>query len=734
MIRGLFLFALWLQPSLAQRIEHSHYLVENPSAHEFRGLVWIHSAARSFVVTTTHSADLAQDLAARRAFEAPSQSVDGRIAVSLFLKAGERKLITLHTGPADRIGRLRTAYTTVCDSRLTAHGKEAIWESDKVAYVLRAGAVEALGKQSARAVEGQPRVAIGRFALPLRVASPETVAAGPLAAAVRAGRATFTIGRNSRWTEVDLAQAKPLAVRLPAHDGESRFGGEGWVATLAGTPAVGLALYAAPEYVVGARDQEIRLRPGRDGHIRYAFAAYWAREHWDNVLEQGEGDVPLPRVPGMDRPGTSGRILLRPPRMDTAAAFEERLRFDLAQIARPPRVTPVPSPPPAPAPAAKSYDEALALLFGRTRALVEQGKGKFWFSSDAQGAPSFKQPTASWGDGYLVSILWDGYRITRDEWFRTAALEANRAMLGGEVKELHATGLNYWNGSARTHQETGAEVWLRSGLRCADMMTRIADPVTGLIPEYGPAVRRRPADPYDEHNYVKIDALVGLPILWWAYERTGQTRYRDVAHRHALATLHALVEPDGSALQMMWQEPTTGRILGIGTHQGFGGASRWARGLAWVLDGMPDAYRATKEEHYRAQFERSARWLEQNLPDDLISWYDFDDQGVFWRYRDSSTSAICAYGLLRMSELEPDAALARRYRDLGVRLVDALLDRCLTPIGHADRRPPGMLAAATYTKPEEGEFIWGNYSLVRSLCWLKNKGAARPVAPIAPRP
>jgi hypothetical protein len=257
------------------------------------------------------------------------------------------------------------------------------------------------------------------------------------------------------------------------------------------------------------------------------------------------------------------------------------------------------------------------------------------------------------------------------------------------------------------------------------MMARIADPVTGLIPEFGPSLRRRPDDPYDQSNYVKIDALVGLPILWWAYEQTKDKRYRDIASRHVLTTLNGLVEPDGAALQMLWHEPQSGRILGIGTHQGYGGSSRWARGLAWLLDGLPDAYRVTKEERYRAQFERSARWLEDNLPQGLIPWYDFDDQGVFWRYRDSSTAAICAYGLLRMSDHEPDRALAARHRDLGQRLVNALIDRCLTPVGAVDARPPGMLAEATYTKPQEGEFIWGNFSLVRSLCWLKSKGVGR---------
>jgi hypothetical protein len=57
--------------------------------------------------------------------------------------------------------------------------------------------------------------------------------------------------------------------------------------------------------------------------------------------------------------------------------------------------------------------------------------------------------------------------------------------------------------------------------------------------------------------------------------------------------------------------------------------------------------------------------------------------------------------------------------------VNALIDRCLVPVSPSDARPRGMLAHATYTKPNEGEFIWGNYSLVRSLMWLEGKGAKR---------
>ena len=576
---------------------------------------------------------------------------------------------------------------------------------------------------------------------PAGEAQAEVIASGPVAAGVRVlgpdTNSVYVIGRNSRWTfvraEYRAKNANPH-IGIAKRERETVHSGDGWIATLAGEPAVGLAVFVPAKYLAGKGDgHTLRMRPGADGRVEYAFAAYSAAEHQENVVEPGETDVRLPDVPGAERYGVSlARILLRPPPMD-AGAFRKELAADVQMLGKLPRVTRLSSKAvtyssllPREAVRAtpkKSYDEAARLMIQRLRSLVEQGSGKLWFSSDASGKPSYKDN--SWGEGYLVTMLWDAFKVTGDGWYKTAALAANQRMLGGEEREMHITGLNYWNASVRSYRETGDARWRASALRSADTMARIADPVTGLIPEYGPAQRRKPQDPYHQSNYIKIDALVGLPILWWAYEETKDKRYLDAATRHMDATKQMFVEPDGAALQMLWLKPGSTDILGVATHQGYGGNSRWARGLAWILDGFPDAYATTKNPSYKTVFERSARWLEANLPEDMVPWYDFDDQAIFWRYRDSSTSAICAYGLLRMSALEPDPALARFYKSLGIRLVDALIDRYLTPVGGDDARPAGMLAHATYTKPQEGEFIWGNFSLLRALCWLNERGASR---------
>ena len=763
------LFAL-AAPVLAQHILHVDFLVENPGTRDYAGPVWIEARdiypalpefdGFSFIVTTTNSPGLALDLAQRRAFELPSQAIDedgdgksDRVGVYAALKAGEKKVLTLHAGTPGQMVRLKGRYGNPVSASLSAGGAGAVWESEKVAYSWRrsSGGVFAIAKQSARPVfELMPAAQLSKVGEPVFVrggpppgdATVEVIASGPVAAGVRVSEpgaaSVYVIGRNSRWTFVRTEyrdRKASLQIGLAKRDGETRHSGDGWIAAWAGEPGVGLAVFVPSKYLEApaAQNEALRLRPGPDGRVEYAFAAYPAAEHQENVVEPGETDVRLPEVPGADRYGAaSTRILLRPPRM-TADTFRRELAADIHRLANPPRVTALATkavtyssllpPEPLRAGKQKTYAAALDLMIRRVRSLTEEGNGKLWFSSDASGTPAYKD--RSWGEGYLVSMLWDGFRATGDAWYKTAALAANRRMLGGEDRQYHSTGLNYWNASVRSYRETADTQWRASGLKCADTMVRIADPTTGLIPEYGPAVRQKPADPYHRSNYVKIDALVGLPILWWAYEETQDRRYLDAATRHMESTIRMFIEPDGAALQMLWLKPGTMEILGVATHQGYGGNSRWARGLAWVLDGLPDAYRTTRNPAYRAVFERSARWLEANLPEDMVPWYDFDDQAVFWRYRDSSTSAICAYGLLRMSELEPDRALSLRYKKLGIRIVDSLIDRYLAPVGTGDRRPAGMLAHACYTKPEEGEFIWGNYSLLRALAWLKEKGAAR---------
>jgi len=80
-----------------------------------------------------------------------------------------------------------------------------------------------------------------------------------------------------------------------------------------------------------------------------------------------------------------------------------------------------------------------------------------------------------------------------------------------------------------------------------------------------------------------------------------------------------------------------------------------------------------------------------------------------------------------MSDAEPDPAQAKKYKELGIKIVNSLIDNYLTKVGDEDNRPPGMLSHQCYVKHfnMSGEQIWGSFNLMRAIVWLNDKGIER---------
>lgn len=263
----------------------------------------------------------------------------------------------------------------------------------------------------------------------------------------------------------------------------------------------------------------------------------------------------------------------------------------------------------------------------------------------------------SWTSGFWPGILWLTYEYTgENKWAErahqwTMSLKPVKNMKNKDHDLGFIMYTSFGNGFRLTENEKYTSILLET----ADSLMSLYNPEVGTILSW----------PYrlDEwgHNTI-IDNMMNLEILFWASEETGNQKYYNAAVNHAYKTKKHHVREDSSTYHVVLFDSNSGKPTNKLTHQGYSDESMWARGQAWAIYGFTMVYRETGNNEFRKTACALADKYIEELPEDLIPYWDFNSPEIPDTKKDASAAAITSSALFELSDLVHNKNLSYKYQ------------------------------------------------------------------------
>jgi unsaturated chondroitin disaccharide hydrolase len=254
-------------------------------------------------------------------------------------------------------------------------------------------------------------------------------------------------------------------------------------------------------------------------------------------------------------------------------------------------------------------------------------------------------PNNYWTCGFWTGEIWLSYEFSKDERLRKVGdihVKSFLDRIDNKIEvEHHDMGFLYSPSCVAAYKLTGSKEGREAAIKAASQLITRFQPRGEFIQAWG--------DMDAPENYrIIIDCLLNLPLLYWASEETGDSKYKEIADKHIHTAVANVIRKDYSTWHTFFFDMETGKPDHGATCQGYRDGSAWARGQAWGVYGMALAYRYTGRKEYIDIFRRVTGYFLAHLPNDLIPFWDLEFTDGDDQPRDSSSASIVVCGILEM--------------------------------------------------------------------------------------
>ena len=268
-----------------------------------------------------------------------------------------------------------------------------------------------------------------------------------------------------------------------------------------------------------------------------------------------------------------------------------------------------------------------------------------------------------WCCGFPAGSYWYMYELTGDRKWEKIAAENTLKLEGVQYRKYsHDLGFMVFCSYGNAYRITKNEDYKKVVIEASESLITRFDSTIGSIKSWDWAKQWQ--------FPVIIDNMMNLEMLFWASKETGDPKYRDVAIAHANTTLANHFRENMSSFHVVDYDTITGKPIAKVTHQGLSDDSSWARGQAWGLYGYTVCFRETGDVRYLDAAIKIAAFLQENLPEDLVPYWDFNDPAIPNTYRDASAAAVTASALYILSSITDDGKA--EYAELANKILASL--------------------------------------------------------------